>query len=118
MPLYVCNAQKGAIPEDAKAKIASDITRIHCDVTGAPPTFVHAFFFEESNTPPLGENTAVLFGSIRAGRTDEQKRQICEQMCQSISTHAGLDLASIFVMTADTPAKCCLLYTSPSPRDA
>ena len=31
------NAAKGAIDDAAKPKIAADITRIHCDVTGAPP---------------------------------------------------------------------------------
>jgi len=105
MPLYVCNSKKGAIPEEAKAKIAADITRIHCDVTGAPPTFVHAFFFEDSDAPPLGEHTAFLFGSIRSGRTDAQKQQICAEMTASISEHSGIDAQRIAAMTTDTPAK-------------
>lgn len=104
MPLYVCNAKKGAIPEAAKPKIAADITRIHCDVTDAPPTFVHAFFFEEAAHQPLGDKTAVLFGSIRAGRTDEQKAQIVREMHQSIHEHAGIAFDDIAVATADTPA--------------
>ena len=37
MPLYICNAAKGAIDDAAKPKIAADITRVHCEVTGAPP---------------------------------------------------------------------------------
>lgn len=105
MPLYICNAEKGAIPEAAKPKIAADITRIHCDVTGAPPTFVHAFFFEDAESPPLGGATASLFGSIRAGRTDAQKQQIREEMAASIEHHAGIAEDKITVMTADTPAK-------------
>ena len=104
MPLYLCNAAKGAISDDAKPKIAADITRIHCDVTGAPPQFVHAFFVEEDAAPPLDGKTAVLFGSIRAGRTDAQKAQIISEMRQSIETHAGLDLDAIGMMTVDVPA--------------
>lgn len=104
MPLYLCNAAKGAISEDAKPKIAADITRIHCDVTGAPPSFVHAFFVEEDALPPLDDNTAVLFGSIRAGRTDAQKEQIISQMRASIQTHAGIDLDAIGMLTTDVPA--------------
>ena len=104
MPLYSCNAKMGAIPEAAKAKIAQDITDIHCDVTGAPPTFVHAFFFEEATHQPLGDHTAFLFGQIRSGRNEQQKRDIRERMAQSISTHAGIPVDEILVTTTDTPA--------------
>ena len=108
MPLYVCNAAKGAIKDDAKPKIAADITRIHCDVTGAPPEFVHAFFVEDAPNQPLGEKTAFLFGSIRAGRNDEQKAQIVSQMRQSIETHAGIALDQIDMVTVDVPASWVL----------
>ena len=105
MPLYSCNAAKGAIDDAVKPKIAEDITRIHCDVTGAPPTFVHAFFFEDAVHQPLGDKTAFLFGSIRAGRTDAQKAQIVDEMRQSIHTHTGIPLDEILVTTRDTPAR-------------
>ena len=105
MPLYMCNAAKGAIDDAAKPKIAADITRIHCDVTGAPPEFVHAFFVEDAPTQPLDGNTAFLFGSIRAGRTDAQKSEIVSQMSRSIHTHTGIALDDIQAVTADTPAK-------------
>lgn len=108
MPLYVCNAAKGAIKDDAKPKIAADITRIHCDVTGAPPEFVHAFFVEDAPNQPLGEKTAFLFGSIRAGRNDEQKARIVSQMRQSIETHAGIALDQIDMVTVDVPASWVL----------
>lgn len=104
MPLYLCNAAKGAISDEAKPKIAADITRIHCDVTGAPPQFVHAFFIEEDAAPPLNGKSAVLFGSIRAGRSDTQKAQIISEMRQSIQTHAGLDLDDVGMLTTDVPA--------------
>lgn len=104
MPLYLCNAPKGAIDDDAKPKIAADITRIHCDVTGAPPKFVHAFFVEDAATPPIDDKSAVLFGSIRAGRTEAQKAQIISEMRHSIHKHAGIDLGDIGMMTTDVPA--------------
>lgn len=104
MPLYMCNSTKGAISSEAKAKIAADITRIHCDVTGAPPSFVHAFFVEDAPNRLLNGKTAFLFGSIRAGRTDAQKEQIVREMSQSIHEHTGVSLDDIAVATADTPA--------------
>lgn len=105
MPLYSCNAAAGAISEDAKPKIAADITRIHCDVTGAPPTFVHAFFFEDAPHQPLSGKTVFMFGRIRGGRTDAQKAQIIEEITASIHTHAGIPLDDIMMLTDDTPAK-------------
>ncbi len=104
MPLYLCNARNGSIPPEAKAKIAKDITDIHCAKTGAPPTFVHAFFFEEAPQPQLGDSTVQLHGNIRAGRTDEQKAEIVQEMRESVARHSGIDLSEIAMTTADVPA--------------
>ncbi len=104
MPLYMTNAAQGVIDDAAKKKIAADITRIHCDVTDAPPAFVHAFFVEDAPHMPLDDKSAFLLGSIRAGRNDEQKAQIIEEMRQSIHEHAGLQLDDIQVVIRDTPA--------------
>ncbi|MEL7453510.1 MAG: tautomerase family protein [Pseudomonadota bacterium] len=104
MPLYLCNAAKGAISDEAKANIAADITRIHCNVNGAPAQFVHAFFVEDEAAPPLNGKSAMLFGSIRGGRTDAQKAKIIAEMRQSIQIHAGIDPNAIGIMTTDIPA--------------
>ncbi len=104
MPLYLCNAKDGVLTQDAKAKIAKDITDIHCDKTGAPPTFVHAFFFEDAPTPPIGGSTVQLHGNIRAGRTDNQKAEIIQDMRDSVARHSGIPLAEIGMTTADVPA--------------
>ncbi len=104
MPLYIVNSKAGAMPADAKAKIADDVTRIHCDVTDAPPTFVHVFFFEEAAMPPLGDKTAMLYGQIRAGRTDAQKAQIAKEMAEAVSHHAKIEPGAVHAFTTDTPA--------------
>ena len=104
MPVYLCNAAAGTINNSAKAKIASDITHIHCDITGAPPVFVHAFFLENAPHMPLGGSSAVLRGSIRKGRTPAQKQEIADRISQSIRTHTGLGEAAVTVEIVDTPA--------------
>ena len=104
MPLYICNSKADAVPQAAKAQIADDITRIHCDVTGAPPTFVHVFFFEDGPQPPLGDKTAMIFGQIRAGRTEEQKAQIREEMGAALAERTGIAPDALTVFTSDTPA--------------
>lgn len=104
MPLYIVNTKAGAMPAEAKPKIAADVTRIHCDVTDAPPTFVHVFFFEDAPMPPLADKTAMLYGQIRHGRTDAQKAQIVEEMAASVCEHTGLAPDSVHAFTTDTPA--------------
>lgn len=104
MPLYICNAKKGSVSDEAKAFIAKDITDIHCELTGAPPSFVHAFFFEDSERFPLGKSNAVLVGQIRAGRTVEQKAEIVDRMSASINQHTGIALEDVSVRITDTQA--------------
>ena len=104
MPVYMLNTAAGAIDGPAKAKIAADITHIHCEVTGALPAFVNAFFFEAASHLPLGDKSVTVYGGIRAGRTDEQKARIKDRIRQSIGQHAGLALEGIVVDIRDTPA--------------
>ena len=40
MPIYQCISPEGLLDESARGKLAEEITRIHCDATGVPRTFV------------------------------------------------------------------------------
>ena len=104
MPLYLCNSRKGLISNQQKDWIAKDVTRIHCRVTGAPSTFVHVFFFEEAKLIPLGDYQALLYGQIRAGRTDQQKEELVERMSENISIHTGIHRDHLTAYTTDTPS--------------
>ena len=104
MPLYLCNARPGAISDDVKAGIADDITRIHCDVTDAPPTFVHAFFFEAGLASDIGDKTVALHGNIRAGRTEAQKQDIMDQMRDAVHARTGINRDQIVMTVGDVPA--------------
>ena len=104
MPLYMCNAVKSVIPEEAKREIAADITDIHCEITGAPRTFVHVFFFEDAPQLPINGKSVFLFGSIRAGRTGAQKSDLMGRMKASIFTHASVPMSDIIADTTDVPA--------------
>ncbi|MEO1041045.1 MAG: tautomerase family protein [Pseudomonadota bacterium] len=104
MPVYICNSKPNAVSVEASAKIAKDVTRIHCAVTGAPTSFVHVFFVEDADTYPRYDKGVLLMGSIRSGRTQEQKNQLATEMAQSIHDHTGVPVAEIAVVTQDTPA--------------
>ncbi len=104
MPLYRCAVREGLTTEEQRARIAKEIVRIHCDVTAAPPRFVHAFFSEE---PPerMDEKSAFIFGTIRWGRTDEQKAQIVAEMSSVLASVTGVDPGDVGVVTIDIPSK-------------
>ena len=44
MPIYQCISPEGLLDESQRKNIAEEITRIHCDATGAPRSFVNVLF--------------------------------------------------------------------------
>ncbi len=104
MPMYICNASKGVIAEQTKSELAADITRIHCEMTEAPPEFVHVFFFEEARNPPLSERKVAVACNIRAGRTDAQKAEIITRIQHSLRARCGVQPDQTRITTSDTPA--------------
>ncbi len=103
MPLYRCTVPAGTIPTDQRAAIAAAVTEIHCDVTGAPDTFVHVFFFDvpAADEPPRHR----LHGSIRAGRTDAQKEELHARLRDAIVRITAASDADVSVTSNDVPAK-------------
>ena len=47
MPLYRLAVREGLSSESQRGQIAKEVVRVHCGVTGAPPSFVHAIFLEK-----------------------------------------------------------------------
>ncbi len=114
MPLYICASAKDAISDEAKGLIAREVTRVHCDVTGAPPSFVHCFFFEKGD-PQFAllehvfhssiDRPYILFGNLRAGRTEQTKDRVIDEMCRGVAAILGVDRGQIDMATQDVPAK-------------
>jgi phenylpyruvate tautomerase PptA (4-oxalocrotonate tautomerase family) len=46
VPIYQCISPEGPLDESARAKLAEEITRIHGDATGVPPSFVNVMFLD------------------------------------------------------------------------
>jgi phenylpyruvate tautomerase PptA (4-oxalocrotonate tautomerase family) len=105
MPLYRCTVVEGATTEAQRARIAKEIVRIHCDVTGAPASFVHAFFSESPAAALPPGKAAFVLGSIRWGRSDEQKARIVKELTQAVSDVLGQPSSEVGVVTVDVPSK-------------
>jgi phenylpyruvate tautomerase PptA (4-oxalocrotonate tautomerase family) len=77
MPVYHCSIPELALDDRAREGIASDLTRIHCEKTGAPPEFVHVLFADAAS----GAN---VVGSIRAGRSAELREGMAAEMAAAV----------------------------------
>ena len=101
MPLYHAHLRPDLLTEDQRREFSQDVVDIHCGITGAPPSFVHALFTE--GDLPDGAN-AVINGTIRAGRNDDQKAEIATRMSQALAARAGVDASTVTTSARDIDA--------------
>lgn len=105
MPLYRCAIREGLTSVEQRALIAKEVVRVHCGVTAAPPSFVHAFFNEAPAEEIPDGKAAFVLGTIRWGRSDEQKAQIVSELGASIANILGVRPEEVAVVTADIPSR-------------
>jgi phenylpyruvate tautomerase PptA (4-oxalocrotonate tautomerase family) len=112
MPLYSCNVPAGALTDDQKDDLAKAITRIHSEVTGAPPDLVHVTYDElaaaDNYTAGEPSSDTIITGHIRAGRSDADKQRLLRELAGASAaiTHRPLD--TIVVVIRDVPPKYIL----------
>ena len=111
MPTYICTIAEGQLSQNQKAAIASEITRIHSEVTGAPSYFAQVVFHEIKSGNhfmggvPLRHDTLFVHGHIRAGRTDESKHILIVRMTGAVAEVASLPATGVWVYIAELPAR-------------
>lgn len=101
MPLYRCTTAANVLDDSQRAAIAGAITDIHCDATGAPPTFVHVQFHEAASN---NDGRVTLHGGIRAGRPPEVAQAIISRCIAAVAEIAGIAADRISMRTSETPA--------------
>ena len=90
MPVYNCIAPVGAVPMEARPKIAKAFTDIHCGSTGAPRSFVHVFFKETAEGADSGfDSEHYIDARNRAGREAEVVLKLKNDLRQAYAEHAG-----------------------------
>ena len=105
MPLYRFAVREGATREAQRARIAKETVRIHCGVTGAPASFVHAFFAETAAERMPAGKAAFVLATIRAGRTDAQKARIESELTRVVADALGCPADAVGMIVADVPSK-------------
>src|SRR6516162_5159954 len=86
MPTYTVTCVEGTLDDPKRAKIASEITRIHSETTGAPTYFAQVIFTEVApdryfvGGGPLKGHQVFVNGQIRGGRSAERKDALIAQI--------------------------------------
>jgi phenylpyruvate tautomerase PptA (4-oxalocrotonate tautomerase family) len=94
MPLYTAIIEDGSVSDEAKAKIAKEITRIHTTVMQVPENFVRMVFLSYPKgsgfTGGVPAPTAALICNLRSGHTDDDKSTLLEQLWQTFQELTGV----------------------------
>ncbi|MEM7338466.1 MAG: tautomerase family protein [Actinomycetota bacterium] len=104
MPFYRALVRPGILAETQRERFARDVVDVHCDVTGAPPSFVHVLFSEDGAGELPEANVAAVHGTIRGGRTDAQKTEITTRLSHLLAERAGVDPSQVKATTSDVEA--------------
>lgn len=112
MPTYICTAPEGRLTADQKSKIASEITRIHAEVTGAPGFFAQVIFNEVSagnlfmGGAALKHDHIFVYGHIRAGRAAVDKARMITIVAKAVGELAKVNSnRSVWVYVTELPPR-------------
>ena len=94
MPYYQLLMPEGVLTPSSRSTIAQEITRIHCEETGAPESFVHVLFQDikmgtQYTAGEIDDKVGVFLGMIREGRSIKERQRIIQRMSKSISDVLG-----------------------------
>ena len=97
MPTYTVHAPAGRLGDVERKRIASEITRVHTEVTGAQSFFAQVMFVEVKSglwfvggAPMVGEQI-FIHGQIRAGRPPELKKKLLTELLDVVSEVASFN---------------------------
>ena len=107
MPFYRCITLAGTLAQEQKEEIVRDITRIHCEATGALPRFVQ-IQFEEVKPGDAFQNgkpsrAVRLHGRIRAGRDADTKHRMLDAFTDLTVRVAGVAIDDVMVALVEMP---------------
>ncbi|WP_088258065.1 tautomerase family protein [Fimbriiglobus ruber] len=108
MPLYTVITQSGIVSDEAKAKIAEELTRIHATVMNVQRGFVRVVFlsYPKGSGFTAGEEapTAALNCVLRGGHTAEEKRDLLNQVWSMFQAHTGIATDQLAISLQEIPA--------------
>jgi phenylpyruvate tautomerase PptA (4-oxalocrotonate tautomerase family) len=108
MPLYTAITQDGTISNEDKAKIADEITQIHCLIMRVPKQFVCVIFLSypkgSGYTGGVEAATAALNCVLRAGHTAEEKTDLLRLLWETFQSLTGLSTDQLALSLHEIPS--------------
>ena len=105
MPWYRCTVPGGSVSLELRSRIAREFTRIHCELTGAPPSFVHVHFVELSGADESGARASYeIHGRVRAGRSPEVMTRLLDRLTGAFTELAAVAPGDVSVDLTEIPA--------------
>jgi phenylpyruvate tautomerase PptA (4-oxalocrotonate tautomerase family) len=125
MPTYFVTAPAGRLSASDKQNIATDITEIHKQVTGAESFFAQVFFQETApgnhfmGGVPVKHDGVFVYGHIRAGRTAAQKRDLLRRIVEAIGLRTSIKKRHLWAYVSELPPGQMVEYghVLPEPGD-
>ncbi|UAK55267.1 tautomerase family protein [Mycolicibacterium smegmatis] len=112
MPLYQIDTVKGRLTPSVKAEIANKVTDIHCQLTGAPDTFVNVVFREYTEgdcfVARKPEGRSFLGGQIRHGRSVETRQAMLKALRDMWVQTTGQSEAELIVGISEVDPRMVL----------
>lgn len=112
MPTYVVTAPQGRLSAPQKARIAADITRVHCTVAVAPAYFAQVIFHDVptgnyfvGGKPLQGSDHVYVHGQIRAGRDGATKEKLVLELMRAVADAAAVATHQVQVYVVEVPAR-------------
>jgi phenylpyruvate tautomerase PptA (4-oxalocrotonate tautomerase family) len=112
MPTYFCTTLEGRLTAEQKSEIAGEITRVHCEVTGAPSFFAQVIFQEVKpgnyfmGGAPLKHDQLFVYGHIRGGRAAVDKSRMIALMAKAVGDAAKVENSrAVWVYVGELPAR-------------
>ncbi len=109
MPTYTVFTSTGALKDEDKQRIASEVSRTHNEVTGAQKFFVQVMFVDMplANWFVGGARVATdgvfLHGQIRSGRTAAMRRALLTGLADVVGSSVGVPKTSVWVYIVELP---------------
>ena len=104
MPLYRALIRPRLLTLSQREAFAQDVVEVHCGVTGAPPSFVHVLYADDDDGALDEGQNALVFGTIRHGRTEEQRNEIANRLRDALAGHAGVGSDTVTAASVEIEA--------------
>jgi phenylpyruvate tautomerase PptA (4-oxalocrotonate tautomerase family) len=108
MPLYTVTSQAGQLRDDARAKLASELTALHSEYAGVPKNWVHIIFleYEQASEFTAGEPAAAVSLTllIRTGRSSEYKKELLTRLWRLVQVATNAPDDQIVLGIQEVPA--------------